>query len=76
MRVGQILKKQFGLSDEDILFYTVHEADSEHSDVGRRLLGQFAQTEEDFALVVKIVQEMVDMHYLFYDGIQRHIEQF
>ena len=77
MRVGQILKRQFGLSDEDILFYTVHEeADSEHSDVGRRLLGQFAQTEDDFALVLKIVQEMVDMHYLFYDGIQRHIERF
>lgn len=74
-RVGQALQKQFGLSDEDIAFYTVHEeADKEHSDIGRRLLKEFAHTDEDLARVVKAVRDMVDVSYMLYDGIYKRVQ--
>lgn len=74
-RVGQALQKQFELSDDAIAFYTVHEeADEEHSDIGRRLLEKFAPTDDDLELVVKTVRDMVDVHYVFYDGIYKRVQ--
>jgi len=74
-RVGHALQKQFGLPDEAIAFYTVHEeADEEHSDIGRQLLEKFAPTDDDLELVVKTVRDMVDMHYCLYDGIYKRLQ--
>ena len=64
------LRKKFGLSDHDLAFYIVHdEADSEHSDIGRRLLTRFARTDEDCERVVEAVKQMVEVSKVLYDGI-------
>ena len=74
-RAGAALQKQFGLSDDDIAFYTVHEeADEEHTSIGVRLLERFAERDEDLDLVVQAVQDMVDVHYVLYDGIWRRVQ--
>lgn len=74
-RAGIALQKAFGLSDDDIAFYTVHEeADEEHTSIGLRLLERFAERDDDLELVVKTVQDMVDVHYVFYDGIYRRVQ--
>lgn len=74
-RVGEALKRQFDLTDEAIAFYTVHEeADEDHSDIGRQLLEKFATTDAELQLVERTVRDMVDMHYVCYDGILRRLE--
>ncbi len=74
-RAGEALQKKFGLKDEDIAFYTVHEeADEEHTSIGLRLLERFAENNEDLELVVKTVQDMVDVHYVFYDGVYKRVQ--
>src|SRR2546423_1846178 len=56
--VAQGLKKQFGLSDEAIAFYAVHDhADEEHSGVGTKLLATFARTDADLDRVVNAVTD-------------------
>ena len=73
--VSRALKAQFELSDEDIAFYTVHEeADSEHSDIGRRLLERFAVTKEDTALVLKSVKDMVTISHVLWNGIYARVQ--
>ena len=73
--VSRSLKEQFDLSDEDIAFYTVHEeADSEHSDIGRRLLERFTETEEDTRLVLKSVKDMVTISHVLWNGIYARVQ--
>jgi pyrroloquinoline quinone (PQQ) biosynthesis protein C len=72
-RIAKGLQEKFGLDDVGVKYWIVHDtADKEHSDVGRRLLDQFATTEEDRKLVLKTVQEMIDIMHLMYDDIYRH----
>ena len=60
--IAQHLKDNFGLNDEQVAFWTVHDvADEDHSGIGRELLDEFAHTEEDFQLVLKVVRETIDM---------------
>lgn len=74
-KVGRALMSLFGLSEDDVAFYTVHDdADKEHSDIGRELLEQFAKTEDDLRLVVRTVRDTVDMSYLLYDDIFRRVQ--
>jgi pyrroloquinoline-quinone synthase len=74
--VSQGLKKKFGLSDHDLAFYLVHDhADSEHSDVGRRLLGRFAKTDEDFERAVKAVTQMVQVSHVLFNGILERVQR-
>ena len=57
-RIAEALKKKFDLSDEAVMFWTVHEvADEDHSGTGRELMEQFAQTQEQRHLVVETVEE-------------------
>mgnify|MGYP001464212006 CR=1 FL=1 len=73
--VSRALKEQFDLSDEDIAFYTVHEeADSEHSDIGRQLLERFTVTEDDIALVLKSVKDMVTISNVLWNGIYERVK--
>ena len=72
-RIAKGLQEKFGLDDEGVTYWIVHDtADKEHSDVGRRLLDQFATNEAERQLVLKIVQQMIDVMHLMYDDIYRH----
>ena len=72
-RIATRLQEKFDLSDEGVTYWIVHDtADKEHSDVGRRLLDQFATTEADRQLVLKTVQQMIDIQHLMYDDIYRY----
>ena len=60
--IAQHLKDNFGLNDEQVAFWTVHDvADEDHSGIGRELLDEFAHDEADFQLVLKVVRETIDM---------------
>ena len=50
------------------------EADEEHTSIGVRLLERFAERDDDLDLVVQCVQDMVDVHYVLYDGIWRRLQ--
>ena len=64
------LRTHYGLSDEDVMFFTVHEvADDDHAGIGRELLSEFADSEEDFQRVLRTVGECLDMMKLMYDSI-------
>ena len=74
--VSQGLKKKFGLSDHDLAFYIVHNhADSEHSDVGRKLLARFARTDADFERVVAAVTQMVKVTHVLSNGILERVQR-
>jgi pyrroloquinoline quinone (PQQ) biosynthesis protein C len=74
LRVAEALKKHHGLSDEDVLFHTVHEeADNDHANIGVELLDEFARTEEDQHRVRSAVRESLMMRRLRDDGIQRAV---
>ena len=73
IKIARKLQEQFGLSDEAVAYWVIHDsADEEHSDVGFRLLDQFAKTEDDRRLVLKTVQQMLDVQHLMYDDIYKH----
>ncbi len=73
-RIAKQLQEKFGLSDEGVAYWIVHDtADAEHSDVGRRLLDRFATTEADRRLVLKAARQMIDVQHLMYDDIYRHV---
>ena len=60
--IAQHLKDNFGLNDEQVAFWTIHDvADEDHSGIGRELLDEFAHNEADFQLVLKVVRETIDM---------------
>src|SRR6202035_2499157 len=66
------LRKHYGLTEEDVRFWTVHEdADKEHSAVGTKLLDRFARTEEDRQLVLRTVEDYIDLQWMLLDGIRR-----
>ena len=68
------LKKNFGLDDKAVAFWTVHDvADEDHSGVGKELLSEFANNDDDRERVLEIVQETVDMTFLLYDGMHKRI---
>lgn len=73
IRIAEQLQKKFGLSDEAVAYWVIHDkADAEHSDVGRRLLDQFARTEEDRRLVLKTAKRMLDIQHLMYDDMLKY----
>jgi pyrroloquinoline quinone (PQQ) biosynthesis protein C len=72
--VSEGLRRKFDLTDHDLAFYIVHDhADSEHSDVGRKLLGSFAHTDQDFERVVTAVTQMVQVTQVLFDGIYARV---
>ena len=73
IKIARKLQEQFGLSDEAVAYWVIHDsADEEHSDVGVKLLDQYARTEEDRKLVIKIVRQMLEIQQLMYDDIYKH----
>jgi pyrroloquinoline-quinone synthase len=72
-KIAKTLQNNFGLDDVAVAYWVIHDtADAEHSDVGFKLLDQFATTEDDRKLVLKTVQLMIDIQHLMYDDIYRH----
>jgi pyrroloquinoline-quinone synthase len=70
------LKKDFGLSDEAVAFWVIHDvADTDHSSIGEELLADFAKTEADRQLVVKTVRETLEATRLLYNGILARVQQ-
>ncbi len=48
-------------------FWVIHdEADEDHSGVGEELLADFAKTDDERNLVIKTVQETVEMTWSFH----------
>ena len=75
IKIARKLQEQFGLSDEAVAYWVIHDsADEEHSDVGVKLLDQYAKTEEDRRLVLKIVRQMLEIQQLMYDDIYKHAQ--
>jgi pyrroloquinoline quinone (PQQ) biosynthesis protein C len=75
IRVARKLQQKFGLDDEGIAYWVVHDsADEDHSGVGRELLDQFAPSDRDKELVLKIVRETVDVMHVMYDDFYRHMK--
>ena len=73
VKIARNLQEQFGLRDEEVAYWVIHDsADEEHSDVGRKLLDQFARTEDERRLVLKIVRQMLEIQHLMYDDIHRN----
>ncbi len=73
IRIARNLQDQFGLSDEAVAYWVIHDsADQEHSDVGRKLLDQFATSTRERRLVLKTVRQMLEVQHLMYDDIYRN----
>lgn len=68
-QVRDALQKHYGLTDEQVRFWTVHiAADEDHANIGRELLDDFAKTEDDQKLVLKGVEEGLLMFRLLDEG--------
>lgn len=75
IRVAKKLQEKFGLDEEGLAYWVVHDsADEDHADVGRELLAQFAPTEKDKQFVLKVVQNTVDVMHVMYDDIYAHMQ--
>ena len=48
-----------------------NEADAEHADIGRRLLGRFAKSEGDLERAITAATQMVLVSQVMFDGVHR-----
>ena len=75
-KIANMFKEKHGLDDKAVAFFIIHdEADAEHSDVGRELLGEFANTEEDRKFVLQVVREHMTIAFNLYDEIYEAARQ-
>ena len=76
MTRADALRSHYGLDDKALEFFIVHqEADEDHSSVGTNLLDEFAPTEEDRRLVVRTVEDTLDMFLFMYDDIHTQVRK-
>ncbi|MSP51088.1 MAG: hypothetical protein EXQ91_01650 [Alphaproteobacteria bacterium] len=69
------LRDKYGLDDHALEFFIVHQhADEDHSGIGFQLLDQFAKTEAERRLVIRTVDETLDMFMLMFDDIDRVVK--
>ena len=69
-QIAEKLQEQFGLTDEQVAFWVIHDiADEDHSGIGRELLDQFATSNDDLERVVLVVDEMQQMMELLDQSI-------
>lgn len=74
--IAATLRRKFGLDDKAVAYWIIHDhADGEHSDVGRRLLDQFATNHQERELVLRTVELMLDVQRLMYSDIHGHAEK-
>ena len=73
---AEALRKHYGLDDNALAFFIVHqEADEDHSSVGVTLLEEFAPTDEDRRLVLRTVEDTLDMFLFMYDDIYAQVRK-
>ena len=74
--IAETLKGRFGLTDEHIAIWVVHDvADEDHSGIGRELLDQFATSQQDLETVIGVVQQTVNMMKLLADDTWRCMQE-
>ena len=74
-RIADKLREKFGLDDEGLAYWYVHDkADEDHSDAGRELLHDFARGQAELELVLETVGKTVDIMFLMYDDIWSHMK--
>ncbi len=75
-RIAKRLQDRFGIDDEGIAYWTVHDtADEDHSGVGVKLLDQFATVEAERQLVIDTVETTVDIMHLMYDDMWANMQR-
>ena len=73
IRIAHKLQEKFGLDDEAVAYWVIHDsADEEHSDVGKKLLDQYATTDKERQLVIKTAKQMLDVQHLMYDDMLKY----
>ncbi|MEK9683796.1 MAG: iron-containing redox enzyme family protein [Rhodospirillaceae bacterium] len=76
IKIAHKLQEKFGLDDEAVAYWVIHDsADEEHSDVGRKLLDQYATTDKERNLVIKTAKQMLDVQHLMYDDMLKYTLQ-
>ncbi len=76
MSRSHALRKHYGLDDQALEFFAVHQvADDDHSSVGVNLLAEFAPTESDRRLVLRTVEDTLDMFLFMYDDIREQVKK-
>ncbi|MCX7198917.1 MAG: iron-containing redox enzyme family protein [Proteobacteria bacterium] len=69
-RIAENLRRQFGLSDEALAYWFVHDkADEDHSDAGRQVLDRFVKTDAERELVLRTAANYMDIAALMFDDI-------
>lgn len=70
------LRDVYGLDDHALEFFIVHQtADEDHAGIGVKLLDEFARTEDDRRLVIRTVEDTIDMFNLMFDDIHRYVKK-
>ena len=73
IQIAHKLQEKFGLDDEAVAYWVIHDsADEEHSDVGKKLLDQYATTDKGRQLVIKTAKQMLDVQHLMYDDMLKY----
>ena len=73
IQIAHKLQEKFGLDDEAVAYWVIHDsADEEHSDVGKKLLDQYATTDKERQLVIKTAKQMLDVQHLMYDDMLKY----
>ena len=74
-QLAESLRTTFGLDDKGVAFWVIHDvADEDHSDIGRRILEDFATSENDLQRVLEVVTEMSSVMALKNDDIWRAMQ--
>lgn len=77
IKIANKLQEKFGLDDEAVAYWVIHDsADEEHSDVGRKLLDQYATTDKERELVIKTAKQMLDIQHLMYDDMLKYTIEY
>ena len=75
-KIAAGFQENHGLDDQAVAFWIVHDtADTDHSNVGRELLEQFAPTDEDRARVLKTVDRHMGIAFNLYDEIYEAVRR-
>lgn len=58
-RLADSLRSSFDLDDKGVAFFEIHDvADEDHSGIGRRILEDFAKSEDELERVLEVVKDM------------------
>ena len=74
-RIADKMQEKFGFTEAQVAFWRVHDvADGDHSDIGKRLLEEFAPSQADRERVLKVVDAYKDVVFFMYDEIYKRVQ--